>query len=301
MPRQNDRKDQNDLHHFWTHYLNWSEFLDAAQKPAQWGIGEDLTKTLELAKYGWAEGRKLFKQITEKLNPMESPLRNMKHVQSLDVAGSQPDIQAFLAGAPDHMVNYGDQSIANHPIVQLQVNIDAPGIVPGSYLANHAVAVASLVDALETQGYQCELRLANATFSHKGSRTLTMFTCEFKRAGEPLDSDMTVFALGHPAVLRELLFSIYRSDMAIHNRFGSGYGAPTMQIPEDYTDPGVINIPPADRECSTIEGALRRIVRILKEGNATVNWDFLDVILMILDNLVKNSEGMKMPESKSVH
>jgi len=299
MPRTTDKKAQDGRHHYWTHYLNWQELIVAAQKPSQWGYAEDLSKTLELAKFGWAEGRKLFKTITEKLNPMESPLRNMKHNQSYDVAGSQPDIGAFLAGAPDHMINYGDQSISANPIVQLQINIDSPSMVPGSYMANHAVAVASLVDALETQGYQCEVRLANATFSQKGGAALTMFTCEFKRAGEPMDPDLTVFALGHPDVLRHLLFSIYRSDKDIGRRFGLSMGAPTMTIPEDYTDPGVINIPPADRECRTIEAALRRIVRILKEGNTTVDWNFLDVLVALLDNLADNA--MKTPTSAAVH
>jgi hypothetical protein len=301
MPRNSNRKDQDGRTHFWTHFLDWREFLTACQAPAEWGNVEDLTHTLQLAKYGWPEGRKLFKTITEKLNPMESPLRNMKHATTNDVAGYQPDIQAFLSGAPDHMINYGDQTIEAAPIVQLQINIDAPGAVPGSYMANHAVAVASLVDALETQGYQCELRLANATFSNKGPNgsTLTMYTCEFKKAGEPLDPDLTVFALGHPDVLRQLLFSIYRSSKEVGRRFGNGYGAPTMSIPEDYTDPGVINIPPADRECRTIESALRRIVRILKEGNSTVDWNFLDLLIALLDNLADNA--MKMPTSTAIH
>lgn len=300
MPRQNDRQDFYGRHHYWTHYLNWEEFLSAAQEPRQWGDSQDLSSALNLARYGWPEGRERLKKITEKLNPMESPLRNMKYSTSYDVGGTQPDISAFLAGAPDHMIDYGEQTIAASPIVQLQINIDSPAAVPWTYMANHAVAVASLCDALETQGYQCELRLANATYASGGGKpSLTMFTCEFKRAGEPLDPDLTVFALGHPDVLRTFLFSIYKSQTEINYRFQHSMGAPTAEIPPDYTDPGVINLPPADLECSTVESALRRIIRILKDGKTTVDWRFLDLILVLLDNLAENA--MKNPESKAVH
>jgi hypothetical protein len=297
MPRITNYLAPDGRSHFWTHYNNWLEFLAAAQLSPKWGNeswGSNLKKALDLARYGWPEGRKQLKRLEEKLNLKEIWAPNMKYAHTYDVGGSMPDVPLFLTGAPDHMVDLGDQHIAAAPIVRFQINIDSPGFISDTNMQNQAVAVCSLIDTLESQGYQCEVRLANATYAGaslkgyngEGGDTLTMYTCAFKNAGEALDQDMAVFALGHPDVLREFLFSIYKSDLDVGKRFRRTMGTPTSSIPSDYTDPGAINIPPADRQCTSPEKALKRLIGICKGEAPDVDWSCLDIILAMLEAII---------------
>jgi hypothetical protein len=211
-----------------------------------------------------------------------------KFAQSLDIGGMMPDVPSFIAGAPDHMVDLGDQHIASHPILRLQVNIDSPGWISDEWMQTQAIAVCSLCDILEVQGYQCEIRLANATFARGGGTpSLTMYTCAFKAAGEPLDRDLAVYALGHSEILRELLFRIYEADKGVGIRFNYTMGAPTMTIPDDYTDPGAINIPPADKRCTSVPYALKRLIEVVKGAQPEVDWGFLDCILEQIEAILE--------------
>jgi hypothetical protein len=116
-----------------------------------------------------------------------------------------------------------------------------------------------------------------------------MYTCAFKSAGETLDRDRAVFALGHPDVLRGLLFHIYKTDPQVGVRFNHTMGAPTDEIPEDYTDIGAINIPPADCASVSVEKSLKRLVEVVKGAKPEVDWGFLDLLLAQLEALIEGT------------
>ena len=297
MPRITSRTDPSGREHFWTHYNSWDEFITAAQAPQAWnghqGSAVLPTKVHDRARYGWPEGRARLRAFDEKLDLRVVHAPSTRFAQSMDIGGMMPDVPSYVAGAPDHMIDLGDQHIASHPILRLQVNIDSPSWIGGDWMENQAIAVCSLCDILETQGYQCEIRLANATFASGGGKpSLTMYTCAFKSAGEVLDRDRAVYALGHPEVLRQFLFRIYQTDPGVGVRFRRTMGSPTDEIPLDYTDPGAINLPPADRHCTTVPVALQRLIEVVKGAQPEVDWSILDYVLERLEAMVE-AEALK--------
>jgi hypothetical protein len=294
MPKIVTSTDSSGRKHFWTHFSSWLEFVETANRPSAWS-GWDVSKTaLDFALYGWPEGRERMRRFTDKLDLAEIYQQCTKFAKSYDVGGMMPDVPLYSAGEPAHMIDLGSQQVASHPIIRIQVNIDSPGFISNETMMNQAIAVCSLCDMLEVQGYQCEIRLANATFASGGSKpSLTMYTVPFKSAGEPLDRDLAVFALGHSSVLREFLFHLYTTDLDVGRRFGHTMGSPTDAIPDDYTEPGTINIPPADRKSTSVEVSLKRLIEVVKGAKPEVDWTWLDLLLAQIEALLREMGGHK--------
>jgi len=202
---------------------------------ASWRAAKDL------AAAGWDEGReKVAANLADIFTSGAAELSNGAAVEYA-VGGAYPDVPLYVAGEVCHMVNDGEQ-LGEKPIIKFLINASASCNISADSIANRGAAVAALVDQIESGGTRCEIWVTFAT--RKGGKFYAPMVCA-KRAGEPLDIDVVAFTMGHPAMLRRVLFGIVENDPFTDGvRFESGYGSaetvPAAAIPGDVIHLGVL-------------------------------------------------------------
>lgn len=154
-----------------------------------------------LLRDGWTKGRaKLDKALATAA--AVRPSANHRAL-GLDVAGAYPDVPAYCAGSPAHMVTVSDQERATRPIVRFRVSVSASdGIAPDD-ITRRAAAILGWIDHLEQTGARCEIE---ANFSSQMRGKIVGFRLLLKRADEPLEIDRAAFVLMHPSFLRRIIF-----------------------------------------------------------------------------------------------
>lgn len=214
-----------------THVLTFASlgaFIDdaekrlSADKGACWGGAsidraptdrgtESLEAALKLARDGWPEGtERLLSGIEHAAAPQQVTVCHP--AISWDVAGMVPDVAAFCAGEPEHMMTFEDHDSAALPVVRI--------VCPGAYSHNikaetvdrYGVALLSHIRALQTAGKSVELYWAHAVSHYKANRrrgeraALTLVRLSDPMV--PIDTDVLAFALMHRAMLRRLGFAV---------------------------------------------------------------------------------------------
>jgi hypothetical protein len=224
------------------------KFWDATQMPEVCSLGRESrasgegfsgTSTFEeatkLARFGWPEGLRRVSSISAKINgaigsyiPVEECVR--------DVVGEFVDVGAFLSGEPESMIRLEThtEDRKGGRIIKIVYNTSASCGVAKEILMRRGAVACSLIDALGRIGFLAEL-----VVSEYASSGDNLFGVEIivKRPEEPLNMDRVAFAVGHPSMLRRMMFSFEETlPREIRGIFGfhpgSGYGSPA-DAPQD--------------------------------------------------------------------
>lgn len=235
----------------------WAEFIAYASREPKWspdnpqygshgtgGNREHFTGTAtfedasRLALYGWPAGRENLVNTIAIVNPERTTYQS----HSYDVAGEYPNVPRAIAGDPMSMVRQRRTHIASHPVVRIDYNVTVPWMLNADCIVNRGAALLSVVDALESRGYSCELRLIFKGYSQTKRIHISIV---YKRAGDALDLDRAAFAVTHPSVLRRFYFAVCEQHSDLRASFANnGYGQ-IDKSPWD-KDPSSIFVPPAD-------------------------------------------------------
>jgi|GEM_PF-3064940 hypothetical protein len=188
----------------------------------------------EIARLGWAEGRKLVSKARAQM-PKASARVN---VMEWDVAGAYPDPARAAAGAPDCMVNNGDLVECPTQVIRVVVSVSTPCTTPLNEFVNRGAAILSAIEAAELCGYPVEVEVEET--SHTMGQG---FSCSIvlKHAGHPADLDSLAFFLIHPSSLRRVFFALLETE---HERIAMqiGYGRPARR-PGSLQKPGDVYLP----------------------------------------------------------
>lgn len=218
----------------------------------------------ELAAKGWDEGRA---KVAAALHAVfESGTCQLATAPAVEysVGGAFPDVQRYVAGDIEHMVNDGCDDNGQRPIVRFLVNLCASAAVKADAIANRGAAVAALVDQIESGGTRCEIWVTSA--SGKGKKLHAPMICA-KAAGDVLDIDTVAFAMGHPSMLRRVFFAMTENDPFTDGEgYEGGYGS-VMDIPAKAMPADVIYLAALHREVaySTPEKAMDEVRRLYNE------------------------------------
>jgi len=197
-----------------------------------WAGTETFEQAIELAKKGWADGLKDIKAMSEAIWKVVGQ-EIQKTTFVYDVAGCQPDIDRYLCGEPENMIQFvhEKEQQGKGKIVKIFVNNVASCGVSTEAMFGRGAAVVALVDALENLGFSCEVATADALGREwRGDEKVLQYNVMLKRAGQPLELDRLAFALAQPCWLRRLVFSAMEQEPPeIRSMFGvgDGYGYPT--------------------------------------------------------------------------
>jgi len=260
---ENRTNTQRTLHrHFDTYgeFVDYIEALDYKEGWAdqswnyrgdyKWTLGKTFLQARKMATEGWPEGReKMAGKMSDALASHE--LMEEREDWTNDHWGFAPNVDAYLAGHPRHMLRPETVEQPTERVVRLRVNLACSATVNGEQKATWGTAVAFLVDQLENCGKQVEVTacyLINGVAQLEGMPKYQrdgayLNTIVIKAAGEPLDLDRLAFMVAHPAAHRRLLFKLRESEQEL-----CSYGGPQRM-------PKVIEtLEENDEEVVTIEG-----------------------------------------------
>lgn len=210
-----------------------------------------LEAVLELARAGWADGMALAKAAAG-MPAIASPWPTRV---VFDVYGDEPDIAAFAAGIPENMIQWQEEShrgvgTAYQDIVQ---TVCASWYAKPEVLAYVAALGISAVDVLEAGGVRCRVRVVAASSRgqeagimlgqnddalariQKGLERRTGFLASIavKDWQDPLSEAGTIFWLGHPAVLRGVIFGLAGGAQGLEYDVGESLGIPIRALQGD--------------------------------------------------------------------
>lgn len=175
---------------------------DAGWKPGSdtgWHGTRNMGAAIDLARNGWAEGIRNAAEVLEIFNVEHAVSRRRAH----SLAGSNVNVGRMLAGNPLHMLKRPKRP--GRRVVTLFVENVASSYIKAHTLIVRAAVVAALADIMEANGYSCEI--VSVTMQKGGTRPAAQTAVTLKHAGEKLNLDDLVFALGHPSFLRRFGFA----------------------------------------------------------------------------------------------
>lgn len=172
-----------------------------------YGYTNDVGEALAIAERGWQEVRPKVDQARSEIMGAVRQFVNVDVVPTWQVAGGEVDIAEFLTGNPECMVTFPvtEQSTMKR---SLRLVLDPGGCadVDGEQLATRGAAVATLLEVLQLLGFSLEVMLASPV---RGTIRGKVYTPVIKanEAGTLVDIDNLMFACGHPAMLRRMIFT----------------------------------------------------------------------------------------------
>lgn len=199
-----------------------------AQRDTDWAGSRDLNTAVQLGLDGWHDIRPdvdaMFSRMEEQINMSLGDVFEMRY----DYSGDSVDIDRFLMGDPEHMMDYETvPSGRMGRVVRVLVNGSASAFVSPELIRQRGVLAVALIDVLSKLGVGVELWLESATeYNDKlHSQLIKIHSSE-----ERLDIDNLMFSMAHPSMLRRVGFSILeRTTWAPAKQcaqLGAGYGRP---------------------------------------------------------------------------
>lgn len=188
-----------------------------------------LEDAIDLARDGWQEGAD---RLLSGLDTHAPEQPDIAPAWEYDVGGEFPDIGAYCAGVPEHMVSPAMPDMdAPAKAPRLAVLGTCPSTIPTPLVENYAVALASHIQAIQAEGRSVELSLVVSARMEDGDLTVTRIPIINPSA--PVELGRLAFAF-HPAALRRLWFASMEQIPDV-KALGSSYGTPVTPPADDYT------------------------------------------------------------------
>ncbi len=185
-------------------------------------------------------------------------------VPTFDVSGGEVDIDRYLTGEPENMVEYG---VIEAPrfgrVITLCASISFSGAVSKRAIAKRGHLVTALAMAMSRLGLALEIW---ADASTRGGSTQVQQRILVKSPGEDVNPARIMFAFTHPGMLRMLAMPAMHSwpgEIQSATGVGFGYGAP--EDPKEDLPDGTIYLPSvlSNRDVPDADVKLREILREL--------------------------------------
>ena len=201
----------------------------------QWSGTSTMDEALELARYGWEEGRQHLRQAVGRIALDQLVGRRPVVESRLDFAGDEVDIGAYLHGEPEHMVDYQVRQDTHGKQAMMYVNASMESNVSSKRIMQRGGALYAAVEALRTEGYSLGLTMVESTKERDYHIRGVEYQIPVVQPGEYLDIDTAAFCLAHPAFLRRGVFALNEHESndirhAMGYMVGGGYGEPIPMV-----------------------------------------------------------------------
>ena len=199
-----------------------------------WSGTKTMDEALELARYGWEEGRQHLRQAVGRI-ALDQLVGRRPIVESrLDFAGDEVDIGAYLHGEPEHMVDYQVRQDTHGKQAMMYVNASVASNVSSERIMQRGGALYAAIEALRTEGYSLGLTMVDSTKNNRFSH-YAEYQIPVVRPGEYLDIDTAAFCLAHPAFSRRGVLALNEHEpndirYAMGFMAGGGYGEPIPMV-----------------------------------------------------------------------
>jgi len=200
--------------------------------------GGSFERAMHMAKSGWKIDRDVADEDIEKqLEELQDRLN--AHIDDsfrevYDVAGGFVDINRFLQGEPECMVEqWVDPAPQRGKVLKVVSMCTASSSIGETVLRERGRAVAVAVEVLHRLGFNIELWAGECV---AGGGALSVEMVKIKDAADPMDWDAVMFPIAHPTFLRRFIFALNESrpenERSMFSFNGGGYGTP-RPLPTD--------------------------------------------------------------------
>lgn len=177
--------------------------FDTDPRRIEWSGTADMNHAISLARNGSWDGAKFALDVLSMLTAEHAEAKRRQY----SVTGASVSIGRLLAGNPMHMRQR--QKTPGRRVVTLFVDPIGDATIRAETFVIRAAIVAALCDLLEQRGYSCEI-VSVMPISKDVFKTDPVFQAAvtLKHAGERLNVNDLIFALGHPSYLRRFVFAL---------------------------------------------------------------------------------------------
>lgn len=191
-------------------YGSLTELIEAVRhKPYKTGEGDHWTggsfqTAIDLALNGWPEGARKATELAQKIanRTIQNPMSPLAQAMEYDVYGAAYDPGALAHGTPEMWGVF--QPVGQKKGVRIVANICVSAGISASVMMRRGIAICALVLALQSAGYICVVDVVAQTNVYDWTNVMVRVASD---NGSPLDIDRVVYALAHPTMLRQLMFS----------------------------------------------------------------------------------------------
>lgn len=199
------------------HYDSYRSFIDKMaevypNKPHHQdadfaGVGT-FDEAYALARGGWHDRSGDVRALSDTLMDQFERKAGLSMTQHWDMVGGAFDYQSYLAGDPDCMSEFiQTRQDRSGRVFRLLIDPGGAGDVSARFLMNRAAAIVTLLDIIQRSGNSLELWIASPAMNIvKNYMPMTPVFC-LHPAGGVVDLDSIMFACGHPAFLRWMVFT----------------------------------------------------------------------------------------------
>lgn len=224
-----ETKEEKGVTHHIRNFDSWLEFVSMAEKindgckgitygglgcesmtpgGKYWHGTDSLSAAIELAKFGWPEGRNKISQIFREINIEKFAPDSERLVRQIDVAGDEPDIDLFLRGDPENMATMHEEIVPQHgKVVRILINMSVNWFIKASSIEYRGAGILAQIRSLMLRGYSVQVGLVFGSINHDEDE-IYQVVVPVMNAGDPLNLDTMAFMLLHPAVARRLEFAV---------------------------------------------------------------------------------------------
>lgn len=213
---------------------------------------KDMREAHDLARSGLPhKGVTAIKLASQAVSDMQGQMVKPQFYETNDVSGAVVDMGRYVEGVPECMVEYYPTDLdSDSKIVSLIMNISYNCGISEEAITKQGNAMMGLVEAIELHGKQAEI-WTDMHVSGWGddNKVYCRTAVRLKKAGEPLDVGMFMYALTHPSYLRAIMFNVMQQHPAAFRKAcgigGHGwYGSPVTDAQDmDDFPPYSIYIP----------------------------------------------------------
>lgn len=232
-------------------WWDWPGFLDYCQESADRQAGYGLTAALAEARRG-DDGANLAKveaEVADILAEVELEIPRPDFERVWDVAGSEVDIDRYLAGEPECLIEYPPLHVAKAGrSIRLIVSTALSGGVSAEVVRARGAAIIALCDALAARQHPLEVWITDS--STKVGQTLgagqrLVYSVLVQSPQDPYDRAKVLYAVSNADVQRQLCFACYDAitpeENALYQVNAAGRGAPgrarTDDVPDAHGEP----------------------------------------------------------------
>lgn len=181
---------------------------------------ESFDEAVDRCRYGDQESANEVKALQNKINDLQDTIMTIRQTYENSVQGFIPNVPNHLMGLPTSMI-HSTRVTQKSKIVNIVINLSASGGVSKDSIQERAVLYASSVDALEKQGYRCNVWVS--VTATRDSYYAVNFV-KVKSDNQPMNLYMMSFPMSNPSFFRRLGFrwiELLKKDLT-----GDGYGKP---------------------------------------------------------------------------
>ncbi|QXO14364.1 hypothetical protein SEA_CHASER_137 [Mycobacterium phage Chaser] len=232
---------------------------------------DNMQEADKLARQGLPRsGVEAIKLASQNVALMAGELHRPMFDETYDVSGAVVDMGRYVEGEPECMVQYYPvEEPGQSKIVALILNVTYNCMISAEAIKKNGQAMMALVEAIETTGMQAEIWVdMYVSGGWDATKKYARTAVRLKKAGEPFDVSMFMYALTHNSFLRCHLFNAMHLHPAdVRKTCGiypeGGYGSPihNAQDMEDFP-PYSIYIPVISRDSEAgqfVKGVLKEL------------------------------------------